>query len=243
MNVPLLLAPEWERPREVELRLSTRLFGQSIGKFSSLNLGVHVDDDPATVAQNRKLILAELPAQPCWLNQVHGNQVFEIGGTASCKIASSIPDADASFTRNAGQVLAILVADCVPVALVSDDGQQLAVVHAGWRGLANGILAKAVGRFGDCDIHAWLGPAIGPCHYEVDKFVRNNFSDDLGFSEGRDRQHWMMDLCTQAEGQLIALGAKSVTKSGICTACDNRFYSHRQNGPTGRFGVFLWKSL
>lgn len=236
---PILLKPEWPRPRGVELRLSTRAFGQSIGKYAALNLGNHVEDDPLSVMQNRALVRAELPAEPNWLNQVHGSHVVEIDSDA---VALSVPDADASFTKIVNQVLVVMVADCLPIALVSGDGQELAVVHAGWRGLANGVLAEAVKRFDADDIYAWLGPAIGPCHYEVDKVVRNEFSDSTGFVEGRDKQHWMMDLSGIAARQLNRLGIKLITNSRICTVCDHRFFSHRDAAPTGRFGIFLWKS-
>ena len=238
----VLMTPEWSSAKGVELRLSSRLFGKSAGSFASLNLGTHVNDDPTVVMQNRDLVSAELPREPVWLNQVHGDQVLEINSEDLREHAKHTPVADASLTRDVDVVLAIMVADCLPIALVSRDGQELALVHAGWRGLANGILTRAIEKFHSSSIVAWLGPAIGPCHYEVDASVRDAFPDEEGFIDGRDSEHWMMDLCRQASFQLSALGVDSVTESGICTACDSRFYSHRQRAPTGRFGVFLWKT-
>lgn len=242
MGKPILLKPGWDCPDGIELRLSTRLFGESTGHYSGLNLGSHVNDSPEDVLKNRRLARSELPAEPVWLNQIHGNRVIDTKALNLADAYRSAPDADASYTQQIGVVLSILVADCLPVALVSGDGRELAVVHAGWRGLANGILEKAIERFASREIHAWFGPAIGPCHYEVDGDVRNEFSSDQGFIAGRDEFHWMMDLCQQAKSQLLKLNVTSVTQAGICTSCDDRFYSHRQGAPTGRFGIFLWKS-
>ena len=237
-----LLRPDWDCAPGIELRLSSRQFGKSTGPYSSLNLGNHVNDTPAIVRENRALVTSELPGEPLWLDQVHGDTVLEAGPTDLPQQPMPAPVADASFTRQSGFVLAIMVADCLPIALSSRDGQELAVVHAGWRGLANGILERATEKFRSTDLQAWLGPAIGPCHYEVDSHVRDAFPDEAGFHPGKDSQHWMMNLCQQARSQLLKLGVESVTESGICTACDDRFYSHRQMAPTGRFGVFLWKS-
>ena len=238
----ILLKPDWHCPAGIELRLSTRRLGESSGHYEGLNLGSHVNDKPEDVLKNRLHARSELPAEPVWLNQIHGNQVIVIKERNLAEALRIVPDADASYTQQIGVVLSILVADCLPVALVSADGRELAVVHAGWRGLANGILEKAIKRFASREIHAWFGPAIGPCHYEVDGAVRDEFSHDDGFTAGRDEFHWMMDLCQQAKSQLLKLNVKSVTQAQICTSCDDRFYSHRQHAPTGRFGVFLWKS-
>jgi YfiH family protein len=241
MSQSILLRPDWNCPQGIELRLSTRHFGESSGGYSGLNLGTHVNDNPENVLNNRLLVRSELPSEPIWLNQIHGNHVVDTEEQNLAQELRAVPDADACYTRQTETVLAILVADCLPVALVSGDGRELAVVHAGWRGLANGILEKTVARFASRDIHAWFGPAIGPCHYEVDGAVRDEFSNDQGFVAARDAFHWTMDLCQQAESQLLNLNVKSVTQSKICTSCDDRFYSHRQSAPTGRFGIFLWK--
>jgi len=237
-----LITPEWRCAKGIELRLSSRLFGRSTGQYASLNLGLHVDDAPETVQKNRARVARELPAQPLWLDQVHGDHVIEVGASTFSHKLLQPPVADASFTRQVGVVLAIMVADCLPIVLASCDGKEIALVHAGWRGLANGILERVVEKFKSTELQAWLGPAIGPCHYEVDHKVRDSFQNDEGFVKGRDSQHWMFDLCEQARNQLLVQGVSSVTASGICTACDDRFYSHREMSPTGRFGIFLWKT-
>ena len=168
-----LITPEWRCAKGIELRLSSRLFGRSAGQYASLNLGLHVDDVPETVQQNRARVARELPAQPLWLDQVHGDHVVEVGAPTFSHKSLQPPVADASFTRQVGVVLAIMVADCLPIVLASCDGKEIAVVHAGWRGLANGILERVVDKFNSTELQAWLGPAIGPCHYEVDHKVRD----------------------------------------------------------------------
>ena len=237
-----LITPAWHAPKGVELRLSSRLHGQSVGQYGALNLGLHVGDVPETVLNNRARVAQELPAEPVWLDQVHGDYVFEVDASVLSRQLRQPTVADGSFTQQTGVVLAIMVADCLPVVLASCDGKEIAVVHAGWRGLANGILERAVTKFSSTELQAWLGPAIGPCHYEVDQKVRGAFPDRKGFVKGRDSHHWVMDLCEQAGTQLLSLGVASIEASGICTACDDRFYSHRQTAPTGRFGIFLWKT-
>lgn len=218
--------------------VSTRVHAFATTKAEG-NLATHVGDAGAA-ARNRKALIAAygLPAEPMWLNQVHGNAVAVGPSTRHA------PTADAAYTRAARLPLAVMVADCLPVLFAAPDGSEIGVAHAGWRGLASGVLATALGRFESRRVVAWLGPSIGPCHYEVDEVVRREFRDDTGFTEGRDSGHWMMDLCAIARGQLSELGISAVYGGGYCTWCDASLFSHRRDGAArpGRTAALIWKS-
>lgn len=220
--------PDWAVPDAVRAVVTTREFG---------NLARHAGD-PAQVQHNRSRLVSELglPRQPMWLNQVHGADVALAAGD------SILRSADAAVTGEVAVPLVVMVADCLPVLLTTSSGSQVGVVHAGWRGLASGIVEAAVRRFDPDDVViAWLGPAIGPCHYEVDDKVRSQFDDEAGFATGRDDRHWMMDLYTIARGQLASAGVSEVYGGGFCTCCDERFYSHRRDPDSGRFAAIIWK--
>jgi len=236
--------PAWEPPANVHSRVTTRAGGMSEGVYGSLNLALHVGDQPEHVAFNRQRLQRELglPSTPAWLTQIHG---ADIHVPSSQVFSSSSPapviQADAAFCQASGQVLAIMVADCLPILLCSRDGQEIAAVHAGWRGLALGIIGQVASRFKSDDLLAWLGPAIGPCHYEVDAPVRSGFQDDTGFGVGRDSQHWMLDLYAIARQQLQQAGVCTVSGGGQCTYCDPAYYSYRRDGVTGRMATLIWR--
>jgi YfiH family protein len=183
-------------------------------------------------------LLAELnlASRPVWLNQVHGNHI----NVAITTTESVVPDADASYTRQQDIVLAVMVADCLPVLLCAEDGQEVAVVHAGWRGLASGIIERAVKEFETDRLIAWLGPGIGPCHYEVDDAVKARFSRSRAFTESEEAGHWMFNLYAEASAQLRNAGVKAIYGGNLCTYCDDRFFSYRRDGQTGRFAVLIW---
>lgn len=235
-----LAETEWLGPANVHSTVTSCLGGSSKAPFSGLNLATHVGDQAASVASNREAVISSLKLgkQPVWLDQVHGNRVhLEDGSTAG---QNSI-QADASYTNQPGITLAILVADCIPLFLCSSDGLEIAAVHAGWRGLANGVIERAVGQFQSDHLLAWLGPAIGPCHYEVDKIVRNSFSSDRVFSGARNSAHWMFDLKLEATRQLHLLGINDVQRDNRCTYCCHELYSYRRDGTTGRFAGLIWR--
>jgi len=202
-----------------------------------------VGDLEVDVAKNRDSIrqFLGMPGEPLWLDQVHGNHVIvpELTGDKPGQTG------DAAFTTCAGRVLTIMVADCLPILLVSQDGEAIGAVHGGWKGLAAGIIEETCARFsGKTPIIAWLGPCIGPCHYEVDEQVRRNFpeSDLDAFHPGRDKSHWMLDLYQLAERRLRAAGIEDISGGNCCTYCESdRFFSYRRDGQTGRFAVFIWK--
>ena len=220
------MVPDWPAPQGVVSYVSTVAHG---------NLAFHAGDTSQVAGNRQRLLqLAGLHNPPLWLDQVHGRRVVV---AESCD--EVFPKADAAYTAEAARPLVIMVADCLPVLLAARNGLEIAAVHAGWRGLCAGVIPAAVRQFKSKEVIAWLGPAIGACHYEVDGVVRQAFDSATGFREGRDKEHWMMDLAGIASMQLAAAGVKDVFHSGICTFCDERFYSHRRDPKGGRFAALI----
>ena len=218
--------------------VTTRTGGFSQGPWASMNLGTNSGDYQADVLQNRDLLGRDLPADPLWLNQVHGTSVVVNDG-----LQVKTPEADAQVAFDPGRVCAVLTADCLPVLLCNRSGDRVAAAHAGWRSLAGGVLAETVKAL-ECepsDIMAWLGPAIGPAAYEVGDDVVKHFGDEFprGFRRSGDR--WLMDLYALARIKLEAVGVNSVHGGGFCTWTDSqRFYSYRRDGVTGRMASLVW---
>lgn len=239
---PGVMRPDWDLPAGVGALLTTREGGQSGGPFASFNLGAHVGDDPAAVAANRARLRTFLPAEPVWLNQVHGADV------ADADVCHGVPQADASLSRGRGRVCAVLTADCLPVLLCDDDASVVAAVHAGWRGLAAGVLENTVARMDvpPQRLRAWLGPAIGPQAFEVGGEVRAAFvaadpAAATAFVPGAASGKWLADLFLLARLRLRAAGVTRVSGGGVCTvAAPQRFYSYRRDGLTGRFASLVW---
>lgn len=235
------IVPEWPAPACVRSLVTTRNGGVSTGPYASLNLGLHVGDDPVAVAANRARLREHLPAEPAWLNQVHGTC------TVLADAADRVPNADASFTRRRGVVCAVMTADCLPVLFADDDGTVVAVAHAGWRGLAAGVLEATIAamEIPPTRLHAWLGPAIGPQAFEVGAEVRSAFVADLpesaaAFMPG-DTGKWLADIYTLARLRLRRAGVDSLHGGGLCTVSDAaRFYSYRRDGTTGRMASLIW---
>lgn len=237
-----ILKPNWHTAPNVNAVTSTREDGVSKAPFSGLNLGMHVGDNPADVEANRAQLaaLANMPSAPVWLNQTHSTVVATIATPTDVVI-----DADASFTTQPGVVLSAMTADCLPILLAAKDGTAVSAVHAGWRGLADGIVENAVSLF-ESDLQAWIGPAIGFDSFEVGEDVREAFCARhpeyaIAFKPHPTSGKWLADLATIAEMKLKSLGVNSVTKSGLCTFEDpTRFYSYRRDGQTGRMASFIW---
>ena len=236
------LVPDWPAPATVRAVMTTRAGGVSAGPWASLNLASHVGDDPAAVAENRRRLRAglDLPSEPSWLQQVHGHEV--------ARLPQPLPDsADAAVAFERGPVCAVLVADCLPIFLASRDGDCVGVAHAGWRGLAAGVVEATVVAL-NCDparLVAWLGPAIGPLAFEVGAEVRAAFiagdpAATTHFHAGRAGR-WMADLPALARRRLMDCGVSSVHGGGTCTVSDPaRFYSYRRDGVTGRMAALAW---
>ena len=237
------IVPDWPAPPRVRACTSTRSGGHSSAPYAGFNLGDHVGDDPAAVAANRRLLAAELelPAQPRWLRQVHGCAVLDAAAEgADCT-------ADAVLARGPGRVCAVLTADCLPLLLCDRAGTRVAAVHAGWRGLAAGVIEAAVERLGrpPSELLAWLGPAIGPDAFEVGPevraaFVRSDPAAADAFVPVRPG-HWLADIYRLARLRLAALGVGLVSGGDYCTVSDpERFYSFRRDGVTGRMASLIW---
>lgn len=235
------IVPDWPAPANVRALSTTRSGGVSLGPYASLNLGDHVADDPAVVAENRARLRKHLPAEPLWLKQVHRADV------ADADSAFGVPEADAAAARKAGKVCAVLTADCLPLLLCDQAGTVVAAAHAGWRGLAGGVIEAAVAAMAvpPDEILAWLGPAIGPAAFEVGGEVRDAFlafdpTAEAAFAP-KDGGKWLADIFLLARQRLGKIGVKSVHGGGLCTYTDgSRFYSYRRDGATGRMASLIW---
>lgn len=225
--------------------------GVSTAPFDAFNLGARSGDDPAAVAANRGFLETRfgLPSAPHWLRQVHGSGVLRFDATAGNLQDGDEPEADAAVTSTAGTVLAILTADCLPVVFAAADGSEVAAAHAGWRGLAGGVLEATVAamRTPAARLLAWLGPAAGPQAYEIGVEVRDAFvtaDADAGDAFVATRPgHWRVDLYALARRRLQAAGipAAAIHGGGLCTISDaRRFYSHRRDQRTGRMATLVY---
>jgi polyphenol oxidase len=268
---PAWIVPDWPAPPGVRAAALLRSGGVSPPPWDSLNLGDHVGDDPARVAENRRLLrlALALPGEPAWLSQVHGTDVLVLddrvagSGSAASAGAATEPDpatshiADAAVTGRPGEVLAVLTADCLPVLFSRADGTRIGIAHAGWRGLAAGVLEATFTALEapPGEVMAWIGPGIGAAAYEVGDEVRDAClaaapasaeSAATCFSPGRPGR-WHFDLAGLARLRLAALGLAGIHGGSWCTFSDPaRFYSHRRDGatgPTGRMATLIWRDL
>jgi len=236
------IIPQWAAPPHVHAVSTLRNGGVSQGRFASLNLGRHVGDDAAHVQKNRELLAAtfKLPAQPLWLDQHHGCAVVRAGNAETHY-------ADASFTTAPGAVCAVMTADCLPVLLCNGNGSKIAAIHAGWRGLAHGIIEAAARALDSDDLIAWLGPAIGADAFEVGEEVRSIFTARLGeaadtaFKPHKTRNKWYADIYALARIALQRAGVNAVYGGERCTYSEpEHFFSFRRDGQTGRMATLIW---
>ena len=242
----LLLSPDWPAPAQVRAAASTRLGGCSLPPYAGFNMGSRVGDDPVAVAANRQRLcrLLNLPTEPAWLHQVHACNVV------AAEQVTSPPEADAAYSRTPGTVCVVMTADCLPVLLCDRDGTCVAAAHAGWRGLAAGIIPSTLATM-DCDparVLAWLGPAIGPDTFEVGAEVRELFIDLNAAGKTCFRPspagRWLADIYGLARCQLHALGVTAIYGGGYCTYReDQRFFSYRRDGISGRMANLIWLDL
>ncbi|MEX6230631.1 purine nucleoside phosphorylase YfiH [Providencia hangzhouensis] len=238
-----LIFPDWPQPKNIASCSTTRVGGVSLPPFDSLNLGDHVGDIPNAVSENRQRLetLAQLPQQPVWLEQVHGTDVLQLVGD---KIHNR--QADAVYSNQVGQVCAIMTADCLPVLLTNQAGTEVAAAHAGWRGLCHGVLENTINQFisPTNEIIAWLGPAIGAEKFEVGKEVKEAFvnqSSDLASAFISYNDKYLADIYLLARKKLRAAGVTKVYGGDFCTVTDeNRFFSYRREGKTGRMASLIW---
>lgn len=237
------LVPEWSASRRIRVVSTLRGGGLSAGPYQSLNLASHVGDDAGSVAGNRRRLrdAAQLPAEPLWLDQVHGTTVVRNDGQ------DAPPRADAAFATRPGRVCAVLTADCLPVVLADRAGTCIAVAHAGWRGLAAGVVEATVAALdrNPRELLAWLGPAIGPAAFEVGADVREAFlrrsprMADCFEPDARGR--FRADLYGLARLVLAGAGLVEVHGGGRCTVGEPaHFFSFRRDRSTGRMATLAW---
>lgn len=258
MLKPLLIQPSWPAPAAVGAAMSTRQGGSSHAPFDSLNLrpastqdAPGTVDDPAAVAANLQAFTQALGARPVFLRQIHGTQVLNLE-----EGLSDLPPADAAVTTRPGIACTVLVADCLPVLFTDRDGRGVAAAHAGWRGLAAGVLENTVAALRKVtgvppeQLLAWLGPCIGPSAFEVGPDVLAAFGASPERPGGRfvpstrpdGTPRWLADLPGLARDRLQAMGLTSITDSGLCTVSDaSRFFSFRRDGLTGRMAASIWR--
>lgn len=239
------IEPRWPAASNLHALSTIRQGGVSQSPWTSLNLGDHVNDDPRNVAENRRRLrhLAGLPHEPQWLTQVHGCAVLdaaELHSSLSC-------EADAVYSNTANTLCAVLTADCLPVLFADPGGREVAAAHAGWRGLAGGVLEQTVGRFAAAPetLLAWLGPAIGAASFEVGADVREAFLEWSGNCEAafieHGEGHWLADIYQLARLRLHKAGVTAIYGGDYCTYSDaKRFFSYRRDGETGRMATLIW---
>lgn len=234
--------PEWPAPDNVRSLQTTRLGGVSTAPYDTLNLGLHVGDDPVRVNHNRQLLEPLLPSEPVWLEQVHGTVVAN-ADLADCRVV-----ADACIARRHGSVCVIMTADCLPVLLCDEDGTVVGAAHAGWKGLAAGVIEATVTEMGVAPqkMMAWLGPTIGPHAFEVGEEVRAAFmahdaAAAAAFIPLAAEGKYRADIARLARQRLNALGIDRVYGGTFCTYHQkDKFFSYRREGVTGRMGTFVW---
>jgi YfiH family protein len=236
-----LIQPDWSAAPNIKAFTTTRKSGVSGNQWARLNLGRNCGDHVRHVEKNRALLGALLPSDPYWLRQVHGTQVVSLDADFN-----SEQEADASVCMTPSRVCAILTADCLPVLFCDRAGTKVAAAHAGWRGLANGVLEATVAAM-NCkatELMAWLGPAIGPHAFEVGSDVRDAYLDvdmgnEIAFKPHSDR--WLADIYSLATLALARVGVKQVSGGQYCTYTDKEnFFSYRRDGETGRMATVIW---
>ncbi len=231
---------------------STRQGGVSLPPYKSLNLGLHVGDDPQAVGANRALLNAHLPKPPVWLNQVHGVNVFDADQPCQPHAQHPIPTADAAITTQTERPLAILTADCLPIVIANHSGTVLGLAHAGWRGLAQGVLEATLQAMRQASPSkqswsAWVGPGIGAQAFQVGQDVYDTFVDQSAtyarfFTlDPNQPSKWFADLAGLAGHRLSLLGSQFVHQSQRCTVTEAElFFSYRRDGQTGRMATIAW---
>ncbi len=241
MNKNNLIFPSWPAPRSIHAIQTTRNGGVSDGPYASLNLAGHVGDATKSIRMNREMLRSFLPSDPVWLKQTHSSiciNAFEAGINV---------EADASFTNSMNVVCVVMTADCLPVLLCSRLGNEVAAIHAGWKGLLNGVIESTINQMqtNPSNLLAWLGPAIGPQSFEVGNDVRDAYIElDSGakaafveFSENK----WLADLYKLATIRLRAKGISQIYGGEYCTFKDKEhFFSYRREGNTGRMASLIW---
>ncbi|MDP2902180.1 MAG: peptidoglycan editing factor PgeF [Methylovulum sp.] len=254
MNPKHWITPDWPAPAIVHAATTLRTGGVSVGVFNSLNAALHVGDNAEFVRQNRAIIkgMLDLPEEPAWLEQIHGNQVVDAARR------DLLQQADASYTNEPGIVCAVMTADCLPLLVCASDGSQVAAIHAGWKGLLAGVICNTLAAMqippsppfckggAGGDLLVWLGPAIGSSCFEVGDDVRDVFlQKSTAFSTAFKSQgsgKWLADIYQLARIDLAAMGITEIYGGTFCTFTEeDRFYSYRRDKETGRMATLIWR--
>lgn len=243
-NKPDFIIPDWPAPKNVHALQTNRHGGLSQAPYDTLNFGMHVKDNPMLVAQNRQMLSQYLPSEPVWLNQTHSIRVVDAAQT------SCVPDADASFSIQKNVVCVTMTADCLPVLLCDVDGKVVSAIHAGWRGLCDGVLEASIDavlgatHISADNIMAWLGPAIGPNAFEVGEEVRAQFIEKDAQAKNAFKPHgdkYLGDLYAIAKQRLQNKGVTQIYGGRRCTYTEKEtFFSFRRDGETGRMATLIW---
>ncbi len=238
------IVPDWDAPASIRALCTTRPGGVSRAGYASLNLATHVQDSAQAVAQNRLLLRRQLqlPTEPQWLEQTHSTRVIDLDHDNNRQ-------GDAALTRQPGRVAVVMTADCLPVLFINRQGTEVAAAHAGWRGLLNGVLEQTLDAMQSDPQHisAWLGPAIGPQHFEVGAEVRAAFIEQDAQARECFRQnrpdHYLADLYQLARLRLKKHGVNAISGGEYCTYAESeRFFSYRREPITGRQASLIWIS-
>ena len=253
-----IIQADWDAPDNIRTLITTRMGGYSNPPYKSFNLAMHVGDDPQTVEQNRNRLGERLPSEPKWLNQIHSSRIIDAADI------EPQPDADGSITTQKNTVSVVMTADCLPALICNRQGSAVAALHAGWRGLLEGILeqgAEQLLKLSACqkdEVLVWLGPAIGPNYFEVGEDVRQAFlararnkggyhyelidqcfSEQTKTSDGQNK--YLADIYQLARVRLSAIGVDNVSGGHYCTYSEaDKFYSYRRDGVTGRMANMIW---
>jgi YfiH family protein len=238
-----VITPNWPAAKNIKAFTTTRHGGVSQQAFASLNLANHVGDDTEAVKNNRALLRAQmrLPNEPVWINQVHGVEVVQ------ADIISSLTTADASFTNQPNIVCVVMTADCLPVFFCNKAGTHVAVAHAGWRGLVDGVIEETIKalKIPGNELLVWLGPAIGPQAFEVGEEVLQKFcaidpQAEAAFKTSPNNR-WLGDIYLLAKQRLQKCGVTAIYGGDLCTYSDSeQFFSYRRDGQTGRMASLIW---
>jgi len=235
---------DWPAPENIHAGFSLRSPGKSKAPYQGFNLAQHVGDSKLAVSQNREALGQVIQKPICWLSQTHSNLVVEAH-------ANNLGlEADASWTRKANIAAAVMTADCLPVFLCDQNGDQVAVIHAGWRGLLSGIIENAIDTFSQpgASLLAYMGPAIGPLAFEVggevrDLFMAESLESESGFVTGNNDDKWMADIYQLARVRLMRKGVDQIYGGTECTySHQDKYFSYRRDGATGRMANIIWKS-
>lgn len=241
-----LIKPNWLAPAHIHAYSTTRLGGVSEGEFAGLNLGLHVQDEPTKVQANRELLAKELAAPPFyWLTQTHSCNLIKLD-----QPFANNQTFDASWIDKPGYTSVVMTADCLPLLVTDKAGSFVAAIHAGWRGLCDGIIEKSIKQIiqqqnvTESELLAWIGPCIGPAAFEVGNEVRDTFmakDQQAAAAFTAHGEKWLADLPLLAKQRLSAFKGINISASELCTYSDKElFYSYRRDGQTGRLATFIW---